>query len=176
MSDTGTSPPPVPTNLTPEQAAAAHAPLDQPLMILAAAGTGKTTTMLERCRFMLEQVHMKASRCNGGSPLCAWRRHPSQMPACAKLHTPLTANHPYHQQGVSPEQLLVLTFSRRAAAEFQQRLRQRVPTAEAATVTTFHSWSWALLRRQWREAGYARRPAIVAAEDQLAAVMRDCIV
>ena len=44
-------------------------------------------------------------------------------------------------QGVPAEEILVLTFSRRAAAEFRERLlRARVPSADAIEVATFHSW------------------------------------
>lgn len=42
--------------LTDEQTAVAYAPPDEALAVLAAAGTGKTTTMLERVRFLLQQV------------------------------------------------------------------------------------------------------------------------
>ena len=41
----------------PQQLAVVQAPLDQAVCVLAAAGTGKTTTMSQRVRWMLEQVH-----------------------------------------------------------------------------------------------------------------------
>lgn len=129
MADT---PPPPPPALTAEQAAAAHAPLDEALVLIAAAGTGKTSTMLERVAFAVEQ-------------------------------------------GVPPEAVLVLTFSRKAAGEFGARLRGRLPGC-ATTVGTFHSWCWGLLRGHWREAGFSRRPSIAADEEQLLSLMRDVIV
>lgn len=70
----------------------------------------------------------------------------------------------------------MLTFSRRAAGEFRQRLRARVPSAAGVSVETFHAWSWALVQRHWSEAGYERPPCIAASEEQLLGVMRDCIV
>lgn len=78
-------------------------------------------------------------------------------------------------QGVPAEQVLVLTFSRRAQSEFAARLQQRVPDAEQATVSTFHAWAWQLVRRHWREAGFAQQPTVAAAEEQLESVMRDCL-
>ena len=42
--------------LNTEQLAVVQAPLDQAVCVLAAAGTGKTTTMSQRVRWMLEQV------------------------------------------------------------------------------------------------------------------------
>jgi DNA helicase-2/ATP-dependent DNA helicase PcrA len=77
---------------------------------------------------------------------------------------------------VEAEDLLVLTFSRKAQAEFQQRLRRDVPGAEGATVSTFHGWSWLVLRSHWREAGFERRPTILSSEDQQLAIMQDCIL
>lgn len=119
--------------LTDEQLAAAHAPIDTALAVLAAAGTGKTTTIVARARHILEQ-------------------------------------------GVPPDQLLVLTFSRKAAAEFQDRLRRHVPAAaEAATVCTFHAFSWLLIRHHWAEAGFEQRPSVLAAEQQELALMREAI-
>lgn len=96
-------------------------------------------------------------------------RNSSSHPYC--LHTTPHTN----LQGVPAKQLLVLTFSQRAQGEFAARLRQRVPGGEDATVSTFHAWSWQLVRRHWREAGYARQPAVAAAEEQLLSVMRDCL-
>jgi len=90
-------------------------------------------------------------------------RNSSSHPYC--LHTTPHTN----LQGVPAKQLLVLTFSRRAQGEFAARLRQRVPGGEDATVSTFHAWSWQLVRRHWREAGYARQPAVAAAEEQQSA-------
>ena len=121
--------------------------------------------MLERVRFALQQVRGPAGCCKGRAHAEVPRRiSPSrQSPNRGAL------------QGVPAEQLLVLTFSRRAQGEFAERLRQRVPGAGGATVSTFHAWSWHLLRRHWREAGFNRLPAVAAGEDQLLAAMRDCI-
>lgn len=44
--------------LNEEQRQAAHAPLDEALAVVAAAGTGKTTTMLERCVYMASQASL----------------------------------------------------------------------------------------------------------------------
>lgn len=162
-------------HLTPEQAAAAHAELDTPLMIIAAAGTGKTTTMLERVKFMVDQVGVRGAPCHASSAPRRCRALARGMLAPTNRPCRLAA-HPSHRQGVPPEEVLVLTFSRRAASEFRQRLRARVLTADGVAVETFHAWSWAVVARHWREAGFERPPSIAAAEEQLLGVMRDCIV
>lgn len=187
--------------LSDEQRVVAHAPIDEALAVVAAAGTGKTHTMTGRARFLLGQV--RKTRCHVG-------------PA----HHTCDGFPPLHHsvcwtlaQGVAAEEVLVLTLSRKAAGEFRERLLRHVPGAKAATVCTFHSWcggwsqqpgslysaaacmrcalagsvhlrhcaampcrSWMVVWRHWREAGFERRPTILAAEQQELALMRDCIM
>lgn len=47
--------------------------------------------------------------------------------------------------GMSPEDILVLTFSRVAAAELRARIGARLNGAATPTVATFHSFAWQLL-------------------------------
>jgi superfamily I DNA/RNA helicase/RecB family exonuclease len=52
------------------------------------------------------------------------------------------------RDGLSPEQVLVLTFSRRAADELRTRLAARLQrTVRGRLAWTFHSWCYALVRR-----------------------------
>ena len=48
--------PPPPLNA--EQRAVTEADLDTPLLVLACAGTGKTTAIIERVAFMIQQVRL----------------------------------------------------------------------------------------------------------------------
>src|SRR5437588_5505517 len=94
------------TRLNPEQATAAtHA--GGPLLILAGAGTGKTTTLCARVAWLAGE-------------------------------------------GVAPERILLLTFTRRAAREMLQRARSLVATpADGRGVLggTFHSVAHHYVRR-----------------------------
>ncbi|MYR87405.1 UvrD-helicase domain-containing protein, partial [Streptomyces sp. SID685] len=49
-------------------------------------------------------------------------------------------------RGADPERILVLTFSRRAAVDLRDRMALRIGAARAPQATTFHSYSYALVR------------------------------
>ncbi|MFY4723931.1 ATP-dependent helicase [Streptomyces sp. LaBMicrA B280] len=49
-------------------------------------------------------------------------------------------------EGADPERILVLTFSRRAAVDLRDRMALRIGAARAPRATTFHSYSYALVR------------------------------
>lgn len=52
--------------LNQEQRAAAMHPLDRPLLVQAGAGTGKTTTLMARVAFALQQARPRAAAGGGG--------------------------------------------------------------------------------------------------------------
>ncbi|MFD0317171.1 ATP-dependent helicase [Streptomyces flavalbus] len=49
-------------------------------------------------------------------------------------------------RGAHPERILVLTFSRKAAVDLRDRMALRIGAARAPRATTFHSFSYALVR------------------------------
>src|SRR5881227_1816006 len=52
-------------------------------------------------------------------------------------------------RGVDPERVLVLTFGRKAAGELRERMTGRLRrTTRTPLALTFHSYAFALLRRQ----------------------------
>ncbi len=104
-----------PIQLTPEQRAAVEWG-DGPLMVLAGAGTGKTTVVVERVRHLL-----------------------AANPALA------------------PENILVLTYNVRAAAELIERLEQLLglETASRLWVHNFHSFGHRVLSDHHADLGLA---------------------
>jgi DNA helicase-2/ATP-dependent DNA helicase PcrA len=110
--------------LNPEQAAAATHP-GGPLLILAGAGTGKTTTLCSRVAWLVTE-------------------------------------------GVAPERLLLLTFTRRAAREMLARARALVamPAGSGGVVGgTFHSVAHRFVRMHASSLGLAPGFAVVDAGD-----------
>ncbi|MET3803456.1 superfamily I DNA/RNA helicase [Nakamurella sp. UYEF19] len=71
--------------------------------------------------------------------------------------------------GVSPEEILVLTFSRRAAAELSGRISRRLRlTTRETMVRTLHSYAYSVLRTQAAEAGEPSPRLLAAGEsDQM---------
>ena len=99
--------------LTPEQLAAVEW-RDGPLMVLAGAGTGKTTVVVERVRYLLER-----------------------------------------DSELEPENVLVLTYNVRAAAELTHRLERTLGLERASRVWVhnFHSFGSRLLSAHGPEVG-----------------------
>lgn len=77
-------------------------------------------------------------------------------------------------RGVPPEQILVLTFSRRAAAELAGRIVARLGlTTRVPIVRTLHSYAFSLVRSQAARDGEPAPRLIAAAESDL--VIRDLL-
>ncbi len=76
------------------------------------------------------------------------------------------------RRGLDPTRVLVLTFSRRAAAELRERITLRLDrTTTEPLALTFHSYAYALVRREYTLAG-DEPPILLTGPEQLGEVRR----
>lgn len=110
-------------SLNPQQLdAATH--IDGPLLILAGAGSGKTSTMTRRIAYLIKE------------------------------------------KGVSPYQILAVTFTNKAAKEMRDRVEALVGEGLNMWILTFHSACLRILRMYGERVGYEKNFVVYDSEDQ----------
>lgn len=77
------------------------------------------------------------------------------------------------EKGVSPTNILAITFTNKAAKEMKSRLFDLVgPTANHCQVSTFHSFGLKLLRENYELLGYDKNFCIMDSDDSLSVIKK----
>lgn len=122
---------PILQDLNDAQRQAVTAPADEPLLVIAGAGSGKTRVLTHRAAWLIDV------------------------------------------EGVSPQGLLAVTFTNKAAAEMRGRIEGLLGMPVSHLwIGTFHGLAHRLLRRHWREAGLPQNFQIIDSDDQVRLIKR----
>ena len=68
-------------------------------------------------------------------------------------------------RGMSPERILLLTFTKRAANEMRERLLEATPEAQNITATTYHGFAYHTLRDIYPHLKLERPPTVIDQDD-----------
>ena len=136
---------------------------DGPLLILAGAGSGKTTVVVNRIACLIKYGSAYHSET---APFDLDEREPEQMRAflagCGDYDVRRLSVRP-----AAPWQILAITFTNKAAGELKERLTGLLgPTGEEVWAATFHATCARMLRRNGDRLGYTKSFTIYDSDDQ----------
>ena len=144
-----------------------------PLLILAGAGSGKTTVLVNRIANLIEYGNAynsdTISTYIGEEEVDAMNRYLSGGEELDPYVKSLLA-----VDSVKPWNILAITFTNKAAGELKERIENRVPEGgKNIWAATFHSTCARILRRYADRIGYTDKFTVYDTEDQKRLV-KDC--
>ena len=148
-----------------------------PLLVLAGAGSGKTTVLTRRVAHIIQYGDCFD---DSAPPFLHTKAEAEEMiNAAAKSKEPGLLPEPYYSQladrGAHPGSILAITFTNKAAKEMKERIFALLGNAaQAIWVSTFHSTCVRILRRDAERIGYTKSFVIYDDTDQLT-VIKDCL-
>jgi len=156
------------TALNPRQQEAVFQ-VNGPLLVLAGAGSGKTTVLVRRIAFLIRY----GNAYHGNRlPFDLTEEHVKELERAAEVLSPteiLPLLDEFADDPCPPYRVLAITFTNKAANEMKTRLAGLFPERESFAsdiwAGTFHSVCLRILRRHHEDAGYRENFSIYDADD-----------
>lgn len=149
---------------------------DGPILILAGAGSGKTTVMVNRISRLIQFGNVYNSDYTPEDLTLEDIRVMEDMVQNSQ-NDPLDDRIKYllEEKGVYPGSILAITFTNKAAKEMKERVMSLIgERASDIWISTFHSACVRILRRDIEKIGYSRNFVIYDDSDQKS-IIKDCI-
>ena len=147
--------------------------IDGPLLILAGAGSGKTTVLVNRIANMIRYGNAYNSAEVSGnltSEDCAQIKSRLSL----KQEIPVELKNKLAFRPVQPWQILAITFTNKAAGELKERLSVMLgQSGDDIWASTFHSSCARMLRRDGERIGYSKHFTVYDTDDSRR-LMKDC--
>lgn len=86
-------------------------------------------------------------------------------PGSGKTHTVVSRAAYMIESGIHPDNIVMFSFTKKAAGEMKERVTRRIPSAQSMTVGTYHSFCARLLRQYAHYVGYESSFSIYDSED-----------